>query len=70
VAGSGVVTAGLGWWVSRHQVPLAFPDLSTFPEISAVSLLGAAVALAGGLCAPRPASPYVVHLPAPQGVAA
>jgi len=70
VAGSGIVTAVLGWWVSRHQLPLAFPDLSSFPEISAVSLLGAVVALAGGLCAPPPASPYVVHLPVPQEVAA
>ena len=70
MAGSGVVTAVLGWWVSRHQLSLAFPDLSSFPEISAVSLLGAAVALAGGLCAPPPGSPYVVHLPAPQEVAA
>ena len=70
VAGSGVVTALLGWWVSRHQVPLAFPDLSTFPEVSAVSLLGALVALGGGLCAPPPATPYAVQVPARQEVAA
>ena len=70
VVASGVVTAVLGWWVARNQVLLAFPDLSTFPRISTLSLLGVVVAVGGGLCAPRPASPYVVRLPARQEAAA
>jgi energy-coupling factor transport system permease protein len=70
VSGSGVLTGLLGWWVAHHELPLAFPDLSTFPSMSAVSLLGAAVALAGGLCAPPPTTAYVVAPPLPQEVAA
>ncbi|WP_180933870.1 energy-coupling factor transporter transmembrane component T [Nocardioides ungokensis] len=70
VAGAGIVTGLLGWWVSRHQVPLAFPDLSTFPQISALSLLGVVIAVAGGLCAPPPPSSYVVAVPLRQEVAA
>ncbi|MFC4786841.1 energy-coupling factor transporter transmembrane component T [Nocardioides sp. MAHUQ-72] len=70
VVAAGVVTGALGWWVSRHQVPLAFPDLSTFPQVSAVSLLAVAVALGGGLCAPPPPTPYVAPRPVRQEVAA
>jgi energy-coupling factor transport system permease protein len=70
VSGSGVLTGLLGWWVARHELALAFPDLSTFPSISTVSLLGAAVALAGGLCAPPPPTAYVVATPLPREVAA
>ena len=70
VAGSGILTGVLGWWVARHQLPLAFPDLSTFPQVSAVSLLGVLVAVAGGLCAPPPPTPYAVVRPLPEQVVA
>jgi energy-coupling factor transport system permease protein len=58
VVASGVFTGATGWWVARHQAPVAFPDLSSFPELSGLALLGAAVALAGGLCSPPPSVPY------------
>lgn len=70
VSGSGVMTGLLGWWVAHHQLPLAFPDLGSFPSMSAVSLAGAAVALAGGLCAPPPTASYVVASVRPREVAA
>ena len=29
---SGIVTAVVGWWVAGHQLPVAYPDLSTVPR--------------------------------------
>jgi energy-coupling factor transport system permease protein len=58
VVASGVFTGATGWWVARHQTPIAFPDLSSFPELSGLALLGAAVALAGALCSPPPSVAY------------
>ena len=58
VAASGVLTGAAGWWVARHQPLMAFPDLGSFPEVSPVALLGAAIALAGALCSPPPSVPY------------
>jgi energy-coupling factor transport system permease protein len=52
VAASGVVVAGLGWWMSRHQIAVAYPALDAFPALSALALAGGAVALAGPLCSP------------------
>jgi energy-coupling factor transport system permease protein len=70
VVASGVFTGITGWWVARNQVPLAFPDLAGFPEVSGVALLGAAVALAGALCSPPPSVPYVAARPLRQEAAA
>jgi hypothetical protein len=39
-------------------VAVAFPDLTSFPQVSGVALLGSVVALLGGLCSPPAASPY------------
>jgi energy-coupling factor transport system permease protein len=58
VVASGVFTGLIGWWVAHHQFSIAFPDLSSFPEVSGVALLGPAIALAGALCSPPPSVPY------------
>jgi energy-coupling factor transport system permease protein len=58
VVASGVCTGLIGWWVAHHQFSIAFPDLSSFPEVSGVALLGPAIALAGALCSPPPSVPY------------
>jgi energy-coupling factor transport system permease protein len=58
VVASGAATGAIGWWVASHETPIAFPDLSGFPEVSGMALLGAAVALLGGLCAPPASVPY------------
>ena len=46
VIACGIVVALVGWWVSRNQLPIAYPDLSVAPEISLVALLGALVGVA------------------------
>jgi hypothetical protein len=56
--------------VAGHQVPIAFPALTGFPEVSGLALLGSAVALAGALCSPPPAVPYSAPAPVRQQVAA
>jgi energy-coupling factor transport system permease protein len=58
VVGSGAVVGAFGWWVGRHQVPVAYPALTSFPEVSGAVLLGVAVGLAGALCSPPSALPY------------
>lgn len=62
VAASGAAVAAVGWWMNVHQVETAYPALSSFPTVSGVALLGAAVGLLGALCSPPPARPYA---PAP-----
>lgn len=54
VAASGVLVGVLGWWISRNQPAVAYPDLSTIPTVSAAALLLAVVALAGPLATPTP----------------
>lgn len=70
VSAGGVVAAALGWWAAGHELPLAYPATDTFPQLGAVALLVVAAALAGGLCAPPPVSPYSPANRVPQGVAA
>jgi energy-coupling factor transport system permease protein len=55
VAASGVVVGAAGWWMSQHQLTVAYPSLSEAPTISLVALAAVGVALAGALCSPRPA---------------
>ena len=54
VMASGVVAGATGWWVSTHQVALAYPALDAWPQVSGVALAGLLVALGGG--AVRPAA--------------
>jgi energy-coupling factor transport system permease protein len=55
VAASGVVVGTAGWWMSQHQLAVAYPSLSVAPTVSLLALLAAAAGLAGALCSPRPA---------------
>ncbi|GAA4727139.1 CbiQ family ECF transporter T component [Nocardioides endophyticus] len=55
VVASGLLVAGAGWWVSEHQLLVAYPPLDAFPTLSAAALAAGVVALLGGLCSPPPA---------------
>ena len=52
VAGSGVVVAFSGWWMSRHELLIAYPAVTVMPTLSLVALAGALAGVAGALCAP------------------
>lgn len=52
VAISGLMAGAVGWWLSQHQVPVAYPPLTEMPAVSLPALAASAVALAGALCAP------------------
>lgn len=54
VVASGLAGGVLGWWVSGHQLLIAYPDLAAAPQISAVALAGALVGLIAAAAAPRP----------------
>lgn len=64
VAASGVAVAVLGWWVSRHQVAVAYPTLDVVPAVSLLVLLAAAVAVVGGLTAPDQRRARALPVPA------
>ncbi|MBB6626676.1 energy-coupling factor transporter transmembrane protein EcfT [Nocardioides sp. KIGAM211] len=72
VVASGVLVGVAGWWVSGHQVPVAYPSLLAVPTVSGVVLVAAVVGMVGALCSPPPFTPYDVPQPArrPQEVAA
>jgi energy-coupling factor transport system permease protein len=57
VAASGMVVGLSVWWISHHQLPIAYPSLTVAPTLSVAALAAAGVGLAGALCAPRPAVP-------------
>lgn len=52
VVGSGLAVGTAGWWIGRHQLPVAHPGVEVMPQVSLLVLLAALVALAGPLCAP------------------
>lgn len=52
VAGSGLVVGVVGWWMSHHQLTVAYPSLTLAPTLSLLALAGAALGLVGALCAP------------------
>jgi energy-coupling factor transport system permease protein len=54
VALTGPVVAVAGWWVSRHQLTIAYPDVVGMPEVSLVALLGVLVGLLPAVAAPEP----------------
>jgi len=56
VVAGGLAVAVVGWWLSRHQIAIAYPSLSEFPRVSLLALAGALTALAGALCSPPPRS--------------
>jgi energy-coupling factor transport system permease protein len=52
VALSGLVVGAAGWWMSHHQLDIAYPSVSVAPALSLLAIVAAAAALAGALCAP------------------
>ena len=38
---SGVATAVVAWWVNGHQLVVAYPGVSSFPQVTLVALVGA-----------------------------
>jgi len=50
----GIATAMVAWWVAGHQLPIAYPDLSTFPEVTLVALVGSVLGLLPAAIAPEP----------------
>jgi energy-coupling factor transport system permease protein len=59
VAGSGVLVGVAGWWISRHQLTVAYPSLSVAPTLSALALVAVVAAIAGAFCSPRPSGSAV-----------
>jgi energy-coupling factor transport system permease protein len=51
---SGAATAAVAWWVNGHQLVVAYPDVSSFPQVTAVALVGALLGLAAVAAAPEP----------------
>ncbi|WGL53606.1 energy-coupling factor transporter transmembrane component T [Nocardioides sp. BP30] len=56
VALTGLAVGLAGWWVSRHQLAVAHPDLSVGPQVSLIALLGALVGLLPAVATPEPAA--------------
>jgi energy-coupling factor transport system permease protein len=54
VAASGAVVGAAGWWISRHQLDVAYPSLSVAPTLSALALVAVVAAIVGALCSPHP----------------
>ncbi len=54
VVASGAATALAAWWVSQHELSIAYPDLTSFPQVSALALGGAMLGLIAGVAAPEP----------------
>jgi energy-coupling factor transport system permease protein len=64
VIASGVAVGAIGWWMSGHQLDVAYPALSSFPPVSGAAVLAAAIGLLGALCSPPPARPFSAPVPA------
>jgi len=54
VMASGIGTGVVTWWVSRHQIVVAYPDLTGWPTVTAVALVGSVLGLAAAAAAPEP----------------
>lgn len=54
VALTGLAVGALGWWVSRHQPLVAFPDIAGTPEVSLVALVGGLLGLVPAVATPEP----------------
>ncbi len=51
---SGIATGVVSWWVSGHQLLVAYPDLASFPPVTLVALLGSVLGLLAVAAAPEP----------------
>ncbi|MEP9381329.1 energy-coupling factor transporter transmembrane component T [Nocardioides sp. KR10-350] len=56
VVATGVAVGVAGWWVGHHDVPVAYPDVSASPTVSAVALAGVLLGLVPAVAAPVPVS--------------
>jgi energy-coupling factor transport system permease protein len=56
VATSGVLVGAAGWWMSRHQLTVAYPSVTVAPALSGLALLAVVAAVAGALSSPPPAT--------------
>ena len=54
VVASGAATAVVFWWISQQELLVAYPDLTSFPQVSAIALGGALLGLVAGVAAPEP----------------
>ena len=54
VVASGAATAVVFWWVSQQEMLVAYPDLGSVPQVSALALAGALLGLVAGVAAPEP----------------
>lgn len=54
VMASGVTTAVIAWWVSQHQLLVAYPGLTSFPPVTPAALVGCLVGLVPAVAAPEP----------------
>ena len=55
VATLGVAAGAAGWWVNRHQVSIAYPDVTAAPEVSLAALLAVLLGLLAVVVTPLPA---------------
>jgi energy-coupling factor transport system permease protein len=51
---SGIGAAVVAWWVSGHQLVVAYPDLTSFPQVTLVARAGSVLGLAAAAAAPEP----------------
>ena len=54
VMASGIAAAVAMWWVSTHQVLVAFPELTVVPTLTVAALAAATVGLVAAPAAPEP----------------
>jgi energy-coupling factor transport system permease protein len=54
VMACGVATALIGWWVSQHQILVAYPGLASFPQVTLAALVGCLIGLLPAVVAPEP----------------
>lgn len=57
VAASGTCVALVVWWMSHHELTVAYPSLTVAPPVDLLGLVACGVGLAGALCAPLPVVP-------------
>jgi energy-coupling factor transport system permease protein len=54
VTGAGLAAAVTMWWVADHQALVAYPDLTSWPSLTAAALVAATVGLVAAPVAPEP----------------
>ncbi|MDO9458385.1 energy-coupling factor transporter transmembrane component T [Nocardioides sp.] len=54
VVAVGLGVAVLGWWVSHHQLAIAYPSVSAAPEVSLTALVAALLGIAAVAVSPPP----------------